>query len=349
MTRNTLGSLVVALALAVPSLAFGAVPAVLIQQGRLFDATGTPKTGTVTMVFNLYAAATGGSSLWTEVDSVTLDQGYFSVQLGGKTVLPSTLWDGAIKYIGVTVGNDPEMAPREPVTSVPYALVANSASLADHAVSADTAGTITGTVPASQISGMFTPAQLPASIPASRISGTIDGSLVSKVASAAAADAAASASGSLATTLSSVQTQIATLSQGHTVFIDGTTCTSYVPTSPNYEYDQAGLSATNLAEVYCALPVRVKATTTISGLTAFIDATAATSCYVEQISLASLTAGSYALTQNLTPYSAAGTADNHALALPLGGPYTTNYFPKSIHCFLPAGAHLEGISWTESE
>jgi hypothetical protein len=106
----------------------GVVPTTLTQQGRLLNSDGTPTTGMVQMTFALYAVATGGTPApWTETQMVTLDNGYFSVQLGASTPISQPLWDGTTKYLGITVGSDPEMTPRETLTSVPYALVANDA------------------------------------------------------------------------------------------------------------------------------------------------------------------------------------------------------------------------------
>ncbi|GAC1299812.1 MAG: hypothetical protein NVSMB23_30790 [Myxococcales bacterium] len=44
---------------------------------------------------------------------------------GGGTPFPPGVWNGAARYLGVTVGSDPEMTPRLAVASVPYALLAN--------------------------------------------------------------------------------------------------------------------------------------------------------------------------------------------------------------------------------
>jgi hypothetical protein len=106
--------------------AAGAVPNLLTQQGRLFDKSGQPVTGATNFILTLYDAATGGTSLWTETQTITLDSGYFSIRLGEIQALPPGLFDGAAKYLGVRVGTDPEMTPRQPLVSVPYALVAGN-------------------------------------------------------------------------------------------------------------------------------------------------------------------------------------------------------------------------------
>lgn len=115
-----------------------AVPGTLTQQGRLFDASGNAITNSVSITFTLYDAASGGTNLWTETHTVTPDEGYFSVQLGDTTALGS-VFDGSTRYLGVKVGSDPEMSPRETVSSVPYALRAGYADDAAHAAAADNA------------------------------------------------------------------------------------------------------------------------------------------------------------------------------------------------------------------
>ena len=104
--------------------AFADVPATLTQQGRILDATtgDLMSRAQLQIVFNVYAAAKGGTALWTEQQNITLDDGYFSAQLGSVTPIPDTLFDGTVRYLGVTVGSDAEMTPRQAVTSVPYAM-----------------------------------------------------------------------------------------------------------------------------------------------------------------------------------------------------------------------------------
>jgi hypothetical protein len=112
--------------------AHAGVPTFLTEQGRLFDNMGNPSTGTVSLTFNAYTSATGGTTLWTEVQSIPLDSGYFSAILGEVTPLPAGFFEaqaaaGSTVYLGITVNTDAEMTPRQPIQSVPYALVANNA------------------------------------------------------------------------------------------------------------------------------------------------------------------------------------------------------------------------------
>ena len=113
-------------ALAVAPASSGAVPGYLSQQGRLFDSAGVPQIGPINFRFSLYTAATGGTAVWTELQPITLDDGYFSAVLGSVTPLDPALFDGKEKWLGVSVGNDAEMTPRQPIVSVPYALVSGN-------------------------------------------------------------------------------------------------------------------------------------------------------------------------------------------------------------------------------
>src|SRR5438105_2766010 len=106
--------------------AFAGVPQLLTEQGRLLDKNGNPVTGTITIAFAVYDQASGGAPIWSETQNVSLDDGYFSALLGEGTALPPALFNGQARYLGVKVGSDPEMTPRQTVVSVPYAVVAGN-------------------------------------------------------------------------------------------------------------------------------------------------------------------------------------------------------------------------------
>lgn len=108
------------------SSALAQVPGTIAHQGRLYDSNDTPLDTVLTLTFTLYDADSGGNALWTESHDVTFENGYFSVQLGDDSAFDATIFDGSTRYLGVQVANDPEMTPRAPVGSVPYALVAGN-------------------------------------------------------------------------------------------------------------------------------------------------------------------------------------------------------------------------------
>src|SRR5581483_12377465 len=104
--------------LAAASAAAAPAPAVMTEQGRLFDGAGAPLQGSVAITFSLYAAANGGAPLWSEALTLPLDDGYFSTELGTVTPFSAGVWDGSQRWLGIQVGADPEMAPRQATASV---------------------------------------------------------------------------------------------------------------------------------------------------------------------------------------------------------------------------------------
>ncbi|MBI4700293.1 MAG: hypothetical protein HY744_03840 [Deltaproteobacteria bacterium] len=128
-TLRVLAAVVAALPAAlVSAVSEAAVPGVIHQQGRLYDAgTGDPVTGDLSIVFAIYDSKLSPSPLWMEAHSVGFEDGYFEVELASQLQFPGELFDGSVRYLGVTVGKDPEMTPRAAIGSVPYALVADNA------------------------------------------------------------------------------------------------------------------------------------------------------------------------------------------------------------------------------
>jgi hypothetical protein len=98
-----------------------AVPQQINYQGYLTDTGGNALDTTVAMTFKLYTDSTAGSLLWTETrPSVTVTDGLFNVRLGQITSLGDTVFNNAQVWLGVTVGNNSEMAPRSRIVSVGY-------------------------------------------------------------------------------------------------------------------------------------------------------------------------------------------------------------------------------------
>ncbi len=143
------GIVAAAFSLGVPARAAG-VPGAIPQQGRLYDAkTGQPIDGELELEFRIYESKIASSPLWLELHKVALQDGYFSVSLGSLVKLPADLFDGSTRYLGIVVGDDPEMTPRAAIESVPYALVAanavgditpSSVSIPDHGTVIDSEG-----------------------------------------------------------------------------------------------------------------------------------------------------------------------------------------------------------------
>ena len=98
-----------------------AVGAVVPIQGRLTDASGQPLDGGQTVTARLYGASTGGTALCSDTDTVSVDNGLFNMYLDGSNGCTASEIDGKKLYLGITVGSDPEMTPRQGIYPVPYA------------------------------------------------------------------------------------------------------------------------------------------------------------------------------------------------------------------------------------
>ena len=136
-------------------------PERMTYQGFLVDANGVALGLTAAknydVIFRIYDASQGGSLLWAEQQTVTVEKGYFSVLLGEGSAtgsdprpLLSVAFSGpsaSDRYVGITVkglaGGDLEIAPRLRMLTSPYTFLARSSlslvsSLGSNIVSAAT-------------------------------------------------------------------------------------------------------------------------------------------------------------------------------------------------------------------
>jgi hypothetical protein len=90
----------------------------ITYQGKLTNAAGSPLSGTYSVTFKLYGASTGGTVLSTDTHSVTATNGLFTTPI---TIDPVVI-DGRAIWLGITLGADAEMTPRQEIRPVPYAL-----------------------------------------------------------------------------------------------------------------------------------------------------------------------------------------------------------------------------------
>jgi len=99
-------------------------PQLLNYQGRLTDAAGAPRNGSFAMSF----AILGGPSGWSEAQSVTVANGFFSVLLGSVTPFPADLFTGGatdsygpVRHLQVTVGGE-TLTPNIRIVSAAWAI-----------------------------------------------------------------------------------------------------------------------------------------------------------------------------------------------------------------------------------
>lgn len=106
-----------------------AAPVQLAHQLRVVDATGAPVNGAHQVSVELFAAATGGSAVFSESFAVQLDGGYAAVLLGSGVALDSADLAGArwvqTSVDGVAMGN------RQPLAAVPSAATVGGLSAED--------------------------------------------------------------------------------------------------------------------------------------------------------------------------------------------------------------------------
>jgi hypothetical protein len=96
-------------------------------QGRLDTSGGAPASGTFELTFGLFAAETGGAALWSQTKAgVVVAGGLFDVDLG--PIAEPVLESAAMLWLETKVGTD--TLPRQPMRTVPYALVAQRANVA---------------------------------------------------------------------------------------------------------------------------------------------------------------------------------------------------------------------------
>ena len=114
--------------------AFAEVPQVINYQGRLTDSDGfIVADDDYEMVFSIYESPSDVDFLWSSGPQVvTVLEGLFNYQLGSAVPLPDDLFfNDSLRYLGIRIGDDPEIIPRSKLTSVAYSY---------HALRSDTAG-----------------------------------------------------------------------------------------------------------------------------------------------------------------------------------------------------------------
>lgn len=90
----------------------------ITYQGKLTDAAGNPLTGSYSVRFSLYNVSTGGTPFASSTQVISSTNGLFTTQVTFNPLY----FSGQELWLGIKVGTDPEMTPRQQVRPVPYAL-----------------------------------------------------------------------------------------------------------------------------------------------------------------------------------------------------------------------------------
>ncbi|MFK8032166.1 MAG: hypothetical protein AB8G18_18190 [Gammaproteobacteria bacterium] len=101
------------------SVVSAAVPDGINYQAYLTNTDGSPVDADVSISFLAYNVATGGVPLWNDTQTITVDQGLFSITLGNPAnPFPVGLFDTPV-YIGMFVAGE-ELLPRRELTTAAY-------------------------------------------------------------------------------------------------------------------------------------------------------------------------------------------------------------------------------------
>ena len=90
----------------------------ITYQGMLTNAAGNPLTGTYTVTFRMYNVSSSGTALAIDTHSVQASKGVFTTQITADPYF----FNGRALWLGIKVGADTEMIPRQELRPVPYAL-----------------------------------------------------------------------------------------------------------------------------------------------------------------------------------------------------------------------------------
>ncbi|MFT5430569.1 MAG: hypothetical protein ACI9OJ_001244 [Myxococcota bacterium] len=123
-------------------------PGIISFHGYLSDLSGNaidaPEGKDFTV--RMYHESEGSNPFWEDdFPGRPVVGGVFRILLGSSNnAVPTSHFDGAVKYIGVTVDNGEELSPRLQLVTVPYALRADTADTANSASFADSAAALGG-------------------------------------------------------------------------------------------------------------------------------------------------------------------------------------------------------------
>ena len=128
---------IVLLLILLSTTALADVPGLMNYQGTLTDEHGVAMDTTVSMTFSIYPLSVGGTSVWTETQpAVVVSSGIFNVLLGSVNSISDTVFKDPERWLGIQVGGDAEMTPRQRMASVGYAFVSGSGTGASEQSSA---------------------------------------------------------------------------------------------------------------------------------------------------------------------------------------------------------------------
>jgi len=108
-------------------LAASEIPHMINYQGVITESDGNAFSGTCSIDFRLYDSPENSNLLWSETQSVSVQEGTFNVLLGSLKTIPVSVFSSSDVYFTMKIDNDDEMEPRQRIVSVGYAFHAATA------------------------------------------------------------------------------------------------------------------------------------------------------------------------------------------------------------------------------
>ncbi|MFH2036653.1 MAG: tail fiber domain-containing protein, partial [Candidatus Zixiibacteriota bacterium] len=122
--KNALTSLIVIFIIIIGTATFANSSQIINYQGYLTDSDGEPVADSEYQItFTIYDG--GGVSWWTSGErDIPIYNGLFSHNLGSAIPIPDSIFGIGDLYLGIKIGDDPEISPKTLLTSSPKAAVA---------------------------------------------------------------------------------------------------------------------------------------------------------------------------------------------------------------------------------
>ncbi len=135
--------------------AWAQAPRTISYQGYITNAGGNPVQGNHAIAVKLYDVETGGTALFSETQTVSVNKGIYNLIIGASTPggIPSSVQFDRTYWLGFGIDGGTELTPRVQLTSSPYSM---------RAIMADSARAVApGAIGTSSIAdGSVTPAKL---------------------------------------------------------------------------------------------------------------------------------------------------------------------------------------------
>ena len=107
---------------------------------------GEPYAGPAQLTLMLYRNQSSGPNVWAETQMINVEKGFVSTQIGMREPIDEIIVDGGELFLEIVIDGT-TLAPRLPIGSVPYAMMAGRSSRLGRLTEGDVQRKITGSCP----------------------------------------------------------------------------------------------------------------------------------------------------------------------------------------------------------